>query len=204
MSMKDFLDYITTSPKDYNERFRRSAEQQRHVSKSDKVGPNFGKAANVDTTFRMEKKVSKPSGGKAAKRVVKEEVSSGNIGSVQPGDDSIGPNYNASPAQSMEDTSPASGGLSASNEGPAPGESAPDTTSRATWADPMDQARKSMGFKRGGSIKKVDGYTSAKDSIKKHSGGFKHSADSIKEHSAGFKPFHEHVQSMCGGGKIKK
>ena len=204
MSMKDFLDVLTSSSKDYNERFRRAADQQRRVSKSDKIGPNFGKQADVDTTYRMEKKVTKPSGGKAAKHVIKEETSTGDIGSVQPGNDTIGPNFGPAASQSMEDTSPAAGGLSAANAGPAPDESAPDTTSRATWADPMDQARKSMGFKRGGSIKKYDGYTSAKDSIKKHSGGFKHSADSIKQHSAGFKPFHEHVQSMCGGGRTKK
>lgn len=203
MSMKDFLDYITTSPKDYNERFRRSAEQQRKVSKPDNIGPNFGKAADVDTSYRMEKKVTKPSANKPAKKTVKVETTTGNLGSVQPGEDAIGPNFNPS-QESMMDTSPAAGGLSAANAGQAPGESAVDTTSRATWTDPMEQARKSMGFKRGGSIKKVDGHMSAKDSVKQHSGGFKHNTDNLKQHAAGFKPFHEHVQSMCGGGKIKK
>jgi len=204
MGMKDFLEYLTTSPKDYNERFRRSADQQRRISKSDKIGPNFGKQADVDTTFRMEKKVTKPSGGKSAKRVVKEEMSTGNIGSVQPGDDTIAPNFKPSMAESMMDSSPSTGGLSAANAGPTPGESAVDTTSRATWADPMDQARKSMGFKRGGSVKKSDGHTSHKDSMKQHSGGFQHHSDHVKSHAAGFKSHHEHVQSMCGGGRVKK
>jgi len=201
--MKDFLDYITTSPKDYNERFRRSAEQQRKISKSDKIGPNFGKAADVDTTYRMEKKVTKPSGSKAAKRVVKQEMSTGDIGSVQPGMDNIGPNFGAMSSPDMMDTSPASGGLSAANAGPAPADVAPNKPGFSDL-DPMDQARKSMGFKRGGSVKKSDGHTSAKEAVKKHSGGFKHHSDHVKSHAAGFKSFNDHVQSMCGGGRTKK
>jgi len=203
MGMKEFLEYLTTSPKDYNERFRRSADQQRRISKSDKIGPNFGKQADVDTTFRMEKKVTKPSGGKSSKRVVKEEMSTGNIGSVQPGDDTIGPSFKPSMSESMMDTSPAAGGLSAANAGPAPADVAPNKPGFSDL-DPMEQARKSMGFKRGGSVKKSDGHTSHKDSMKQHSGGFQHHSDHVKSHAAGFKSHHEHVQSMCGGGRVKK
>ena len=203
MGMKDFLDWATSSPRDFNERVVRGAEQKRHISRSDKIGPNFGKQADVDTSYRIEKKETKPTATRPGKKVVKEETTTGDIGSVQPSADNIGPNMGIPAQQGMMDTSPAAGGLSAANAGPAPGESAVDTTSRATWEDPMVQARKSMGFKRGGSVKKSFGHSHSHESFKQHSAGFKHHHDGLKAHAAGFKAHHEHVKTMCGGGKAK-
>ena len=60
------------------------------------------------------------------------------------------------------------------------------------------------GMKRGGKVSnKSFGFTASKDMLKQHSAGHKHNSEHTSKHAAGFKPFHEHVMTMCKGGKTK-
>jgi hypothetical protein len=160
--MKDILDYITSSPAEWNAKMRsgvasKSIGGKRAISVDDLIGPNMGRGSKPVTEDRLESR-------KVPTRVretttVREEVpaASGNFGSVQPGVDGIGPNMGAvNPSQGMTETPPSQGGLSAANaqglESSAPARRSFDDM------DAMDKARSIMGggrpegFKKGGKI----------------------------------------------------
>ena len=180
------------------------------VPSTDMGGKNFGVKGNARGANSWRDSTPTKADRKEASKIVDEAIRGDRTDfsneMIAPNFAPIAPDRASAP---MTETAPSAGGLSASNAMPEPVPQAPaPAPARRGFSDlsPQEQAVASIthqGYKRGGAVKKIDGHTSAKDAIKKHSGGFKHHSDHMKSHAAGFKPFHEHVQNMCGGGMSK-
>ena len=174
MSLKDMLDYMTSTPADWNARMRggvasKSIGGKRSISADDTIGPNMGRDAR--DIIQPSRSAKTPTRVRET-TTVREEVptNSGNFGSVQQGIDGIGPNMGAvNPNQGMTDTNPSQGGLAAANA-QAPEQLAPARRSFDDM-DPMDKARSIMGggrpegFKKGGKIKSKPSASSRGDGI---------------------------------------
>lgn len=86
-----------------------------------------------------------------------EPTPTGNIGSVQISDTDIGPNMGKVNKADKEDKEIDYSGLSrtASDEDAAKVDL--KSSGKADWVDPHEQARKSMGFKKGGAVRRKSG-----------------------------------------------
>ena len=66
--------------------------------------------------------------------------------------------------------------------------------------DEQNDDSASRGFKKGGKVMEHKHHV---EHVKKHASGHQHEQQKVAKHSAGHKLHHEHVKSMCGGGKAK-
>jgi hypothetical protein len=77
------------------------------------------------------------------------------------------------------------------------------TADNTGYEIPKDFGIKSseQGWKKGG---KVMEHKHIVEDVKKHAAGNAHHSAHYGKHAAGYKLHHEHVKSMCGGGKTGK